>query len=57
LEDLDMPKADRISAPIPGSAASSHSADNSFVSIALFSGIGLLVSLIAIIMGVTGVWD
>jgi hypothetical protein len=46
-----MPKAARIFAPISGSS------DNGpLVSIALFSGIGLLASLIAILMGVPGIW-
>lgn len=53
----DMPKAARISAPVAASAASSEKSESSaFVSIALFSAIGLLVSLVAILMGVPGVW-
>lgn len=53
-----MPKAVRISAPVPASAASSEKSESStFVSIALFSAIGLLVSLVAILLGVPGVWD
>jgi hypothetical protein len=52
-----MPKAARISAPVPASAASSEKSESSaFVSIALFSAIGLLVSLVALLMGVPGVW-
>jgi hypothetical protein len=52
----DMPKAARISAPVRASAASSARSNGSqFVMIALFCGIGLLVSLVAIIMGVPGV--
>jgi hypothetical protein len=52
-----MSKVVRISAPIPASAASSGKSDSSqLVSIAIFSGIGLLVSLIAIITGVPGAW-
>jgi hypothetical protein len=47
-----MSKAARIAAPL---GASVPSAD-AVVSIALFSGIGLLVSLIAVLMGVQGVW-
>jgi hypothetical protein len=47
-----MSKAARIAAPL---GASARSAD-ALVSIALFSGIGLLVSLIAVLMGVQGVW-
>jgi hypothetical protein len=56
----DMPKAARISAKIavsPVSSATSEKSDRSdLVSIALFSGIGLLVSLVAILCGVNGVW-
>ncbi|WP_197033617.1 hypothetical protein [Bradyrhizobium sp. URHD0069] len=52
-----MPKAARVSAPLPASGASSQKSDgHPLVSIALFSGIGLLVSLIAVILGVQGVW-
>ena len=52
-----MPKAVRISAPISGSTASADKSESHpLVSLALFSGIGLLVSLIAILMGVQGVW-
>jgi hypothetical protein len=57
LETSDMPKAARVSAPIFASTGSSERFDDSpMISIALFSGIGLLVSLIAILMGVQGVW-
>jgi hypothetical protein len=53
----DMPKAARISVPIPASTvASEKSESHPLVAIAIFSGIGLLVSLIAIIMGVQGAW-
>jgi hypothetical protein len=52
-----MPKAARISPPISASTASLEKSDNnSLVSIALFSAIGLLVSVLAILMGVQGVW-
>jgi len=52
-----MPKAARISATLPASTISSENSDNSqFVAVALFSGIGLLVSLVAILMGVQGAW-
>jgi hypothetical protein len=53
-----MPKAVRVSALIPVSAAaSSEKSDRGqFVVVALFSGIGLLISLVAIIAGVPGVW-
>jgi hypothetical protein len=52
-----MPKAARISAQIPASTISSEKSESHpLVSIAIFSGIGLLVSLIAILMGVQGAW-
>ena len=52
-----MPKAARIAASIPASAAISEKSDSSqFLAVALFSGIGLLISLIAIIAGVPGAW-
>jgi hypothetical protein len=50
-----MPKAVRISPSIP--AASTKLNSGQFVSIALFSGIGLLISLIAVLLGVQGVWN
>jgi hypothetical protein len=57
LEKPDMAKAARIFVPISASTGSSDRSDSSpLVSIALFSGIGLLASLIAILMGVQGVW-
>ena len=54
-----MPKADRIAASIPGSAAAASETYESgqFFAVALFSGVGLLVSLVAIIVGVPGVWN
>jgi hypothetical protein len=51
-----MPKAAPISKPIADSSASENSDAAQFVSIALFSGVGLLVSLVAVIMGVQGAW-
>jgi hypothetical protein len=52
-----MPRAARIAAQIPVSTASSEKSDgHPLVPIAIFSGIGLLISLIAILMGVPGVW-
>jgi len=51
-----MPKAARISHPIATSPVSENSDRAQLASIALFSGIGLLISLIAVIMGVQGVW-
>ena len=56
----DMPKAARIAEKIavsPVSSAASEKSDSSdLVSIGLFSGIGLLVFLIAVLCGVNGVW-
>ncbi len=49
-----MPKAVRILPSLP--ATSTKSDGSEFVSIALFSGLGLLVSLLAVLMGVQGVW-
>lgn len=51
-----MPKAARISKPIVTESASENSDITQLVSIALFSGIGLLISLVAVILGVQGVW-
>jgi hypothetical protein len=58
----DMPTAIRVSTPISESDVSntsdvSKNSDSSqFVSIAIFSGIGLLISLAVILLGVQGVW-
>jgi hypothetical protein len=52
----DMPNAVRIAAIAPPTATSKKSESNDLVSIALFCGIGLLVSLVAILMGVPGAW-
>jgi len=53
----DMSKAVRVAARIPVPAAESEkSGSHELVTIALFSGIGLLISLAAIITGVQGVW-
>ena len=51
-----MSKATRIAASIPVSFTTSKSGDHPLASIALFSGIGLLVSLVAALMGVQGAW-
>ena len=52
-----MPKAARIFVPISASTGSFDRSDNSpLVTIALFSSIGLLASLIAVLTGVQGVW-
>jgi hypothetical protein len=51
-----MPKAADIFKPIAVSSASENSDRAEFVSIALFAGIGLLISLVAVIFGVQGTW-
>ena len=53
-----MPKATRAAVSIPAAQSSSSDATEGhpLVWIALFSGIGLLVSLVAILTGVQGVW-
>lgn len=56
-----MPKATRISAPVAPSSPESKSEPKQsdghpLVSIALFCGIGLLASLVAMLMGVQGAW-
>ena len=55
-----MPTAIRVSTPAPKSDSKSDiskkSDHNQFVSIALFSALGLLISLVAILFGVQGVW-
>jgi hypothetical protein len=51
-----MPKAARISQSISTSSSSENSDSAQFISIALFSGIGLLISLVAVLTGVQGTW-
>ena len=56
-----MQKAARVSAytyiPVPTlSSLSEKFGNHELVSVALFSGIGLLVPLVAILMGVQGAW-
>ncbi len=54
-----MPKAAaaRISAAVAVTTASPQQSEgHPLVPIALFSGIGLLVSLVAVLMGVQGAW-
>jgi hypothetical protein len=52
-----MSKAARLVVSRPASTASSDkSASHELISIALFSGIGLLVSLVAVLLGAQGVW-
>ncbi|WP_213742135.1 hypothetical protein [Bradyrhizobium sp. dw_411] len=57
IGEFEMPKAARISQSILVSTASPQQLDDHpLVPIALFSGIGLLASLIAILMDVPGAW-
>jgi hypothetical protein len=52
-----MSKVVRVSTSIPASKSSSRESEHhQLISIALFSGIGLLVSLIAVLLGVQGIW-
>ncbi len=51
-----MPTAVRVSTPISASDVSKKSGSSQFVSIALFSGMGLLISLAAVLLGIQGVW-
>jgi hypothetical protein len=59
-----MSKADRLSSSISApriyterSAIPAKKSDtNQLVAVALFSGIGLLVSLVAVIFGIQGAW-
>ena len=58
-----MSKVAQLFASIPVSRASyaqptpSEADQDSFIAVALFSGIGLLVSLLAMLSGVQGVWS
>ena len=53
-----MPKAVRIPTRVTTLATSSEKSESSpLISIAIFCGIGLLVSLIAMLSGVQGVWS
>ena len=59
-----MPKAARIASPISApriftersAVPAKHSDTSEFIGVAIFSGIGLLVSLLAVILGVQGYW-
>ena len=59
-----MPKAARIFAPISDPriytespvVPAKHSDMSEFIGVAIFSGIGLLMSLVAVILGVQGFW-
>ncbi len=52
-----MPKAARVSAFSAPNVSAKKSEAHPLVTVALFSGIGLLVSLIGILCGVPGVWE
>jgi hypothetical protein len=57
LLEPGMSKVVRVSTSIPASKSSSRESEHhQLISIALFSGIGLLVSLIAVLLGVQGIW-
>ncbi|MBK3662893.1 hypothetical protein JJE66_16915 [Bradyrhizobium diazoefficiens] len=59
-----MPKAARILAPISAPriyteqsvVPAKHSDTAEFIGVAIFSGIGLFISLLAVILGVQGAW-
>jgi hypothetical protein len=56
-----MPKAVRLASTIsttyvPSRPVTNQSDSNQLASIALFSGIGLLISLVALFSGVQGAW-
>ena len=52
-----MSKAARLLISRPASTASSKNSNtHELISIALFSGLGLLVALVAILFGVQGAW-
>lgn len=59
-----MPKAARIVSPISApriytersAVPAKHSDVSEFIGVAIFSGIGLLMSLVAVILGVQGMW-
>jgi len=57
MPDVDMPNTARISTSLARSSVSSgKSNSDELMTIALFSGLGLLVSLVAILCGVQGSW-
>jgi hypothetical protein len=56
IGEPDMPTAIRVSTPISKSDVSEKSDSSQFVSIAIFSGVGLLISLAVVLLGVQGVW-
>jgi hypothetical protein len=60
MERAVMSKVDRFPRSIPARSAASDEARRTeldvFVSVALFSGIGLLISLVAVLCGMPGAW-
>jgi hypothetical protein len=52
-----MPEAIGISPSISASSISQRTDIYEFISVALFSGVGLLLSLAAVLAGVQGVWS
>jgi hypothetical protein len=57
MPNIELQNTTRISRTYPAPTASSDRFDRSqLTSIALFSGIGLLVSLVAVLSGVQGYW-
>jgi hypothetical protein len=52
-----MPTAIPVSTSIPASKIAANRSDqHQLISIAIFSGLGLFVSLVAVLLGVQGVW-
>jgi len=57
MPNVELQNTVRISRTYPAPTVSSDRFERSqFTSIALFSGIGLLVSLVAVLSGVQGYW-
>ena len=57
MPNVELQNTVRISRTYPASTTSSDRSDRSqLTSVALFSGLGLLVSLVAILTGVQGYW-
>jgi hypothetical protein len=51
-----MPKAVHISPRTPASSVSQYSDTHELVSVALFSGAGLLISLVVVLMSMQNFW-
>jgi len=57
MPNVDVPNTARVSGSIPRSNLSSDNSDRGqLITVALFSTLGLLVSLIAILCGVQAAW-